>query len=339
MLSPELGGHMQRREFITLLGGAAASSNLWPLPLSAQQAPGRPVIGVLLPISQAVATRNIEALRAGLRDLGYSEGRNITLELRYADGAIERLPELAAELVALKPAVIVAGSPPAALAVRNVTRTIPIVMNSSPDPVALGLASSIARPGGNVTGFWWGDEALVGKRLELLKEVVPGMVRVGFMVNPDDPTSADEVKQVPVVASALGFTVRVFEVHAPADFEAAFATSMREGLQGLVIPISPLFVSHRAELAAMAARVRLPAVYGLREFAAAGGLMSYGASLSDLYRRKAGLIDKILKGASPADLPIERPTTFELVINLKAAKALDLTVPPVLLTSADEVIE
>ena len=287
---------MRRREFIVLVGNAAAA---WPLAGRAEQAPGRPVIGLLSPISAAAAARNVEALRTGLRDLGYSEGRNIALETRYADGAIERLPALATELVALKPAVIVAGSPAAALAVRDATRSIPIVMNSSPDPVAIGLAGSIARPSGNVTGFWWGDETLVGKRLELLKEAVPGTVRVGFIVHPEDPTGADEIKQVPIISKALGLTLRVLEVRAPAEFEAAFATSMREDMQGLCVNSSPLFVSHRAELAALAARARLPAVYGFREFASAGGLMSYGASLSDLYRRKAGLIDKISQRRQP----------------------------------------
>jgi putative tryptophan/tyrosine transport system substrate-binding protein len=184
-----------------------------------------------------------------------------------------------------------------------------------------------------------GDETLVGKRLELLKEAVPGTVRVGFIVHPDDPTGADELKQVPIVSGALGLTLRVFEVRAPAEFEAAFAASVRENMQGLCVNSSPLFVSHRTELAALAARARLPAVYAFRDFAAAGGLMSYGASLSDLYRRKAALIDKILKGASPADLPIERPITFELLINLKTARALGLNIPPALLARVDEVIE
>jgi putative ABC transport system substrate-binding protein len=327
---------MRRREFITLVGSAAAA---WPLVARAQQAPVRPIIGVLSPISIAAAARNTEALRTGLRDLGYSEGHNITLEQRYADGAIERLPDLAAELVALKPAVIVAGSPAAALAVRNATRSIPVVMNSSPDPVRLGLAGSIARPGGNVTGFWWGDETLVGKRLGLLKEAVPGTIRAALMVHADDPASADELKQVPIVSNALDLTLRVLEVREPSEFEAAFAIAVREKMQGLCVSTSPLFVSHRTELAALAARARLPAVYAFRDFAAAGGLMSYGASLSDLYRRKAALIDKILKGASPADLPIERPITFELLINLKTARALGLNIPPALLARVDEVIE
>jgi len=327
---------MRRREFITLVGSAAAA---WPLVARAQQAPVRPIIGVLSPISIAAAARNTEALRTGLRDLGYSEGHNITLEQRYADGAIERLPDLAAELVALKPAVIVAGSPAAALAVRNATRSIPVVMNSSPDPVRLGLAGSIARPGGNVTGFWWGDETLVGKRLGLLKEAVPGTIRAALMVHADDPASADELKQVPIVSNALDLTLRVLEVREPSEFEAAFAIAVREKMQGLCVSTSPLFVSHRTELAALAARARLPAVYAFRDFAAAGGLMSYGASLSDLYRRKAALIDKILKGASPANLPIERPITFELLINLKTARALGLNIPPALLARVDEVIE
>ena len=327
---------MRRREFIKLLGIATAAETL---PAAAQQASERQVIGVLLPLSPAAAARNLEALRAGLIELGYSEDRNIRLEIRYADGVIERLPALAADLVALKPTVIVAGSPPAALAVLHTTRTIPIVMNSSPDPVAIGLANSIARPGGNVTGFWWGDKTLVGKRFGLLKEVVPDMVRVAFLVHADDPTVAEEIKEAPLASNALGLTVRVLELRAAGEFEAAFATSIREKMQGICVGTSPLFVSNRNELVALAARARLPAVYGFREFAAAGGLMSYGANLSDLYRRKAAVIDKILKGANPADIPIERPITFEMLINLKSAKALGLNMSPTFLARADEVIE
>ncbi len=327
---------MRRREFIKLVGAAAAT---WPLSAGAQQSSERPVIGVLVPISPPAAARNLEALRAGLRELGYSEDRNITLKIVYADGVVERFPALAAELVALKPAVIVAGSPPAALAVRDITRTIPIVMNSSPDPVAVGLASSIARPGGNVTGFWWGDKTLVGKRFGLLKEISPDVVRVAFLVRADDPTEAEELKEAPLASSALGLELRVLGVRTAGEFEAAFATSVREKMQGICVGTSPLFVSNRAQLVALASHARLPAIYSFREFTAAGGLMSYGASLSDLYRRKAGFIDKILKGASPADLPIERPVTFELLINAKSAKALGLNVPSTLLARADEVIE
>jgi putative ABC transport system substrate-binding protein len=326
---------MRRRTFIKLASAAAA----WPLPANAQQSSERRVIGVLLPISQTAAARNLEALRAGLRGLGYSEDRNITIETRYAEGVIDRLPALAAELVALRPSVIVAGSPPAALAVRNITGTIPIVMNSSPDPVAIGLASSIARPGGNVTGFWWGDKTLVGKRFGLLKEVVPDAVRVAFLVHPDDPTDVEEIKEAPTASGALGLTVRILESRTVSEFEAAFETSVRGNIQAICVGTSPLFVSNRTELVALAARARLPAVYSFREFATVGGLMSYGASLADLYRRKAAIIDKILKGANPADLPIERPITYELLINLKSAKALGLNMPPSLFARADEVIE
>ena len=200
---------MRRREFITLLGGAAA----WPLAARAQPTSSHPLIGVLSPLSSASAA-HLEAFRAGLRELGYVEGRNITIELRFAEGVIERLPELAAELVALKPAVIVAGSPPAALAARNVTRTIPIVINSSENPVVLGLAASLARPGGNITGFWWDDEGLTGKRFELLKEVVPGTTRVGIILNPNDASDNNVLESLPALTRALDLTVRSRGVHA-----------------------------------------------------------------------------------------------------------------------------
>ena len=323
---------------MALLGGAAAAL-AWPLAARAQQAPARPLVGVLSPLSAVTAARNIEAFRAGLRDLGYVDGGNVAIELRYGDGAIERLPDLAAELVALNPAVIVAGSPPAALAVRNATRTIPIVMNSSESPIVLGLAASLARPGGNVTGFWWGDEGLMGKHLELLKEAVPGLARVGIVVDPDDPNSTEPLRSLPAVSQALGLAARVLEARTPADFEPVFATAKRENLQGLQVVISPLFIGNRAAFTGLAAKERLPAVYGIREFAVTGGLVSYGTSLPDVYRSKARLVDKILKGASPAELPIERPTKFELVFNLKAAKALGLTIPTALLLRADESIE
>jgi putative ABC transport system substrate-binding protein len=327
---------MRRREFITLLGGMAAA---WPRVARAQHTPERSLIGFLSPLSSASGAYNIEAFRAGLRELGYAEGRNIIIELRFAEGAIERLPDLATELVALKPAVIVAGSPPAALAARNVTRTIPIVINSSENPVVLGLASSLARPGGNVTGFWWDDEGLTGKRFELLKEVVPGTARVGLIVNPNDASDKNILESLPAVTRALDLTVRVLEVRTPTELESAFMTAAREQLQGLQISLAPMFFSHRATLAAIAANTRLPAVYGMREFATVGGLTSYGTSLPDIYRRLAGFVDKILKGTSSAELPIQRPTKFELVINLKTAKALGLTISESLLLRADEVIE
>jgi ABC-type uncharacterized transport system substrate-binding protein len=329
-------GIMKRRDFIKIIATAAA---VWPRPARSQQSTKGWLIGVLSPIARTAATRNVEALREGLRELGYSEDRNIKLEIRYADGDIERLPQLAGELVKLGPAVIVAGSPPAAIAAHNATRTIPIVMNSSPDPVALGLASSISRPGDNVTGFWWGDPALTGKRLELLKQAVPGIARAGLIFNPDDPTDSDATKAASEASKSLGLTIRFLEVRLATEFDAAFTVAKREGVQGLTVASGPLFVSFRAELAKMALAAGLPTIGGFRDFAIVGTLASYGASLSDLYRRKAEFIDKILRGANPAELPIERPTKFEFLINLRTAKALGLTIAPSLLLLADEVIE
>ena len=272
---------MRRREFTILLGSAAASV-AWPLPISAQQAPGRPLIGVLSPLSPAAATRNIEALRAGLRDLGYVEGRNVTLALRFAEGVPARLAELAAELVALKPDVILAGSAAGILAARNATRTIPLIFLVAEDPIAMGLVSSIARPGGNITGIWiFGDDSLVGKRLEFLKHVVPGLARIGALINPGDPADAIYLKLLPAAARALGMDFVVFEARTSAELEVVFAAAARAGMQALFVSNSPLFNSNRAQVTAMAARVRLPAIYGFREFAEAGGLMSYGANLPE----------------------------------------------------------
>jgi putative ABC transport system substrate-binding protein len=328
---------LKRREFITLLGGAAAT---WPLAARAQQAAGRPLIGVLSPQSPDAATRNIEALHAGLRDLGYVEGRNVTLALRFAGGVPARLPELAAELVALKPDVILAGSAGSILAARNATRTIPLLFMVIEDPVAMGLVSSIARPGGNITGTWmFGDDSLVGKRLEFLKHVVPGLSRIGVLINPGDPADAIYLKLLPAAARALGVDFVVFEARALAELEAVFAASARDGMQALFVSNSPLFLSNRAQVTAMAARVRLPAIYGFREFAEAGGLMSYGSNLPNMYGQSARLVDKILKGASPADLPVEVPTRFELIVNLKAAKAIGLSIPDSFLSVADKIIE
>jgi putative ABC transport system substrate-binding protein len=330
---------MGRREFITLLGGAAVLIAC-PLPLRAQQPQGRPLIGVLSPISAALAARNMEALRQGLRELGYVEGRNIAFEFRYAEGELARLPALAAELVALQPAVIIAGSAPAALAAREATRAIPIVIASVQDPMALGLAASMARPGGNVTGLWSeGDDSLIGKRLELFKDAVPGASRLAVFVDRADASDVSTVKAVPAAARALRLDLRVIEVRSASDFEAAFAAAAREGAQGLYVSQNPFFFARRAEIAAMALRARLPAVDGYREFAVAGGLMSYAASLPDFYRRFGAFVDKILKGANAGDLPIDRATKFELVVNLKTAKALGLTIPESFLLRADEVIE
>jgi putative tryptophan/tyrosine transport system substrate-binding protein len=328
---------MKRRQFITLLGGAVAAVTR---PLAAVAA-GPRLIGILSPLSMASAARNIEALRSGLRDLGYVEGREFAIEARFADGAVDRLAVLVAELIALRPAVIVAGALPAVLAARNATGTIPIVIAAmTADPMAVGLAVSMARPGGNVTGIWTeGDEALIGKRLELLKEAAGGLSRVGVLVDPANPSEAATLQSLPAATRALGLAARVLEVRGAADLESAFATAEREQLHGLHVSSDPLFLTYRAEIVALAARAGLPAIYSFREFPADGGLISYAPSLPAAYRRGAAFVDRILKGASPGDLPIERPTKFEMVINLKTAKALGLTIPQTLLVAADEVIE
>jgi putative ABC transport system substrate-binding protein len=331
---------MRRREFIAAFGGAAAGSLRWPRIARAQQAPIRPLVGVLSPVSQAGATRNIDALRKELRDLGYIEGRNIVLEFRYADGNVGRMPQIAAELVALRPDVILAFSASAILAVHAVTKTIPLVMGTLEDPVALGLVKSIARPGTNVTGTWLaGDEGLVGKRLALLKDMVPGLTRLGAVVNPDDATDAIALRLLPAVVRALGLELHVVEARDGSAIDAAFRKAAGDGVQALFVSQSPLFNTNRREVAAIADRLRLPTTYGFREFAEAGGLMSYGPSVPEMYRRSAGLVAKILKGASPADLPVEIPTRFELVVNLKAAKQLGLTISDQFMLLADEVIE
>jgi putative tryptophan/tyrosine transport system substrate-binding protein len=275
------------------------------------------------PLSRAAATPNVGAFRKGLRDLGHVEGRNIALELRFAEGIPSRLPQLATELVALKPDVIVVGSVSGILATRDATQTVPLVTIIIDDPIALGLVKSIARPGTNVTGTWVsGDEGLVGKRLGLLKDVVPGLARVGAMVNPDEAQTAVALRLLPAAARALGLELHVIELREPSELEAAFSKAVRDGVQALYTSSAPFLLSHSREVVAIAARVRLPAMYGWREFAEAGGLISYGPNLPDAYRWSAGAVAKILNGASPVDLPIEIPTRFELVVNLKAAKAL-----------------
>jgi len=325
---------VRRRELIALLGGAAA---VWPIAARAQQPP---LIGVLSPLSQVTAMRNIEGLRAGLRELGYVEERNIRLALRFAGGTPERMPALAMELVALKPDAIIAAPESSLAAVRSLTRAIPVITIWLQDPVLSGAAESIARPGQHATGTWIaGDDALVGKRLELLKEAVPAAVRVAVFVNPADLTDKTVIRLLTMAGRALGSSVTVIEVRDAAGIKAAFVAAAREGMQALFISQSPFFNTHRVEIAERAQRARLPAIYGFREFALAGGLMSYGPSLPAIYRRFATVVDKILKGEKPADLPIEVPTRFELVINQKAAKAIDLALPESFLIRADEVIE
>jgi putative tryptophan/tyrosine transport system substrate-binding protein len=329
---------MQRREFFALLGGATAASGAWPLAAGAQTLPKIPRVGYIAGSNATSAGHVVGAFRQRLRELGYVEGQTIALEVRYAEGRSERMPELVAELVGLKMDVLVAAVSTAALAAKKATRTIPIVM-VAPDPVGLGLVASLARPGGNVTGLSYFNEAIIAKRLKFLKEFVPGLVRVAVLRNPIVAVHATFWQETEVAARKLGGDASASRCGGPEDFEAAFAEATRGNAQALIAFDDALTVAYRPGIVALAASSRLPTMYGLREFPDDGGLISYGASFVDLFRRAATYVDKILKGAKPAELPIEQPTKFELVINRKTANALGLTVPPMLLTQADEVIE
>jgi putative tryptophan/tyrosine transport system substrate-binding protein len=327
---------MDRRVFLgTVVGGLLAA----PLAAEAQQPVKVARIGVLAPGSPTSSPQLREAFRQQLRELGYVEGQNIVIEYRWAEGRAERLPDLAAELVSLNVDVIVAGGTPGPLAAKHATGTIPIVMTAAGDPVGSGLVASLARPGGNVTGLSARSPDLSGKRLQLLKEVVPGVARVAVLWNAANPYAALVVRETEAAARSLGVQVQFLEVRGPDDFENALPAAIRGRAGALIVVEDPLTFLYLKRIAEFAAQNRLPATYGYREFAEAGGLMTVGPNLADLYRRAAIFVDKILKGAKPADLPIEQPTKFELVINLKTAKALGLTLPPSLLLRADQVIE
>jgi putative ABC transport system substrate-binding protein len=280
-----------------------------------------------------------DAFRQGLRELGYVEGRNIAIEHRAPGWKYERLPGLAAELVRLKVDVIVAASPPATEAAKQATSTIPIIFTVSGDPVAEGFVASLARPGGNLTGLATMGSELVGKQLEMLKAVAPKVSRVAVLQNPKQPSHAGAVRQAEGAARALGLQVQILEARNPSEIEAAFAAMTSQRAGGVLVLRDAEFRAHRAQIVGLAAKRRLPAVYGLREQAEAGGLIAYGASVPHNFRRAATYVDRILKGAKPADLPVEQPTKFELVINLKTARTLGLTIPPSLLGQADEVIQ
>jgi putative ABC transport system substrate-binding protein len=279
-----------------------------------------------------------EAFRQGLRDLGYQEGQNIAFELRYAHGKNERLPGLAAELVGLKVDVIVTAATAAALAAKQATTTIPIVMASGGDPVGTGLVASLARPGGNVTGLTTQSRDLAGKRLQLLREVVPGVSRFAILWHQPSELDRHTLRETEVAARALGVALQALGVRGPTEFDAAFSAMSRERAGALVVTTSPIFFAERKRLMELVAKHRLPTVFGFKMYVDAGGLMSYGASTPDLFRRAATYVDKILKGAKPADLPVEQPTRFELVINLRTAKAIGLTIPQSVLFRADTVI-
>jgi putative ABC transport system substrate-binding protein len=329
---------MRRRDLITLLGGAAA---IWPLAARAQQPAGRVYrIGYQSIASREQTLHLIRAFEEGLRSHGYRVGENVVIEFRFTDGQLEQLPALAADLVRLGVDIIIAtGINPSAVAAMNATTTIPIVMTSV-DPVGTGLVASLARPGGNVTGLA-GDtgSGILGKRFELLKETLPNLSRLGILFNPDVTLTRTRQTSMTETAKTLGLTLIPVEARASDALEQAFATMVRERAQAFVMQGDSMLYNNRSEIAVMALRNRLPACSTQRELADAGFLLTYGADVPDLYRRLAGFVDKIFKGAKPADLPIEQPTKFELVINLKTARALDIIVPPTLLTRADEVIE
>jgi putative tryptophan/tyrosine transport system substrate-binding protein len=328
---------MRRRQFITLLGAAAT----WPLLARAQQAGKGPRIGYLGTSSPSLERAVVDAFRQRLRDLGHVEGENMTIEYRWAEGRDDRLPNLAAELVRLKPDVIVTTGTPGTLAAKQATNTIPIVFASSGNPVQGGLVASYARPGGNVTGFTILGPDLEGKRLELLKETVSGLSRVAVLWNPNNPgLTAGYYQQMRAAATALGVTIQVAAgVRRTDDLKNAFSAIASERPDAMFVLADRLLLAHRVPIVQFAATSRLPAMYPYREYVDAGGLMSYAPSDIDLFRRAAVYVDKILKGAKPADLPVEEPVKFELVINAKAAKAIGLDVSPTMLARADEVIE
>jgi putative tryptophan/tyrosine transport system substrate-binding protein len=303
----------------------------------AQQPKNVPRIGYLLEGSSSSAADRVDTFRDGLRDLGYVEGKNIVIDYRYAEGKFDRFPELAAELVRLKVYVIVAVSTVAARAAKNATRTIPIVALSG-DPVETGLVASLARPGGNVTGLASLAPELSTKRLELLKEIVSKVSLVAVLWNPNGPAPVLAFKETQLAAKRLGLLLQSLEVRGPDDFESAFGGAIRERASALLVISDPLTNTHQRRIVELAAKNRLPAIYPIREFVQAGGLMAYAPDRLEQYRRVAYYVDKILKGAKPADLPVEQPTKFEFVINLKAAKQIGLTIPPNVLARADKVI-
>jgi putative ABC transport system substrate-binding protein len=327
---------MRRREFFSVLGGAAAA---WPLVARAQQ-PAMPIIGLLDPRSPHMLEIPSRGFRLGLKDTGYVEGENVALEYRWAENQMDRLPALAAELVRRQVSVIAASTPVAAFAAKAATTTVPIVFVVNDNPVRLGLVASLARPGGNATGINVLAGELTAKRLDLLRELAPGAARVGVLVNPANATSTEStLRDVATAAHAMGLQIQVLNASTGREIDTAFASLMRERPGALFVASDPFFYSRRIQLVVLAARHTIPAIYSQRDFAEAGGLVSYGTSLTDAYRQIGVYAGRIIKGAKPADLPVVQASKFELVINLPTARTLGLDVPPDLLARADEVIE
>ena len=351
--SPTLGRLGQQGMLMTIWGkpivaaavarfSLVALLSLLAVPLGADAQPTAKVyrLGFLASGTSTASAGMVEAFRDGMRELGWVEGRNVVVDYRFAEGRNERLPGLAAELVRKQVDLIVAVNTPTVIAAKNATSTIPIVMTSVPDPVGFGLVASLARPGGNVTGVTYSAGLdIFGKQLQLLTEVVPTAKRVAVLWNPSNPGHADIVSNVKAAAQALGISVQFVEARTPEDFDGAFATMVKQRAQALLVASDSLFGSHAARLGELTTKSRLPSVHGTRSNVEAGGLILYGANILNQVRRSAVYVDKILKGANPADLPVEQPTMFELVINLKTASTLGLTIPRSLLLRADLVIE
>jgi putative tryptophan/tyrosine transport system substrate-binding protein len=326
---------MQRRDFIRLLGGAAAA---WPLAARAQQ-PAVPVIGYLSALSEGQAALQLAGFRRGLNEYGFVEGQNVSIEFRWADGHYDRLPGMAADLVRRPVTLIVAQTPPAALAAKAATTTIPIAFVVGFDPVGGGLVASLARPGGNITGLSLQQTDVAGKRLGLLRDLAPKSSVIAMLINPISPNADPEIKDVNAAAQAMGLQVRMFNGSTPNELNAAFVAIDRERPDALLVGSDPFFVNRREEIVALAARLGIPSAYSQREYVVAGGLISYGTNLANVYRQAGIYAGRILNGAKPAELPVVRPATFELVINLKTAKVLGLAISNAMQLLADEVIE
>jgi putative tryptophan/tyrosine transport system substrate-binding protein len=327
---------MRRREFITLLGGAAVAA--WPRVAHAQQ-PAMPMIGYLSSLGQTISARLDAAFRRGLSDMGYFVGQDVSVEYRWITDRYEALPAMATDLVQRQATVIFAAGPPAVLAAKAASQTLPIIFVTGADPLKFGFVASFNKPGGNITGIWMVLTALTEKRLQLMHDLLPKAELIGLLVNPGSPVAEPQIQEAQAAAHVLGIRLTVLNAVTEKDFDQVFASLVQQRVDALFVSADPLFASKREHLVALAAQHAMPATYEFREFVEAGGLMSYGTVLSDGYYKGGNYVGKVLKGTKPADLPVEQVNKFELVINLKTAKALGLTVPDKLLALADEVIE